>query len=66
MMKFAEVLLLDYFLGEKILAEKGYLIDKVTYLNQPPGVERIVRIKEKAGKCLELLVIYHHDLNVEI
>lgn len=63
-MEFNEVLLLDFSTGRKILEEKGFRIAKVTYLNQPPGIERIVRIKEKANKLLDVLVTYHKDMDL--
>lgn len=53
------ILALSLEKGEKILEEENYNINSLQYLNNPPGDLRIIRVKEKKEKSLDILVAYH-------
>ena len=51
---------LDHFKKEAI--SKGYVIEDILFLNDPPGIARVVRIKERAPKTIHILIAYEKEL----
>ena len=42
--------------------KKGYTITNLCYLNEPPGIPRVVRIKEETPQNIHVLVSYEKQL----
>ncbi|MFZ5943675.1 MAG: hypothetical protein ACOYVD_06175 [Bacillota bacterium] len=60
-MDFENILAMKLVEAKIVLEAEGYAIDKVNFLNQPPGTARIVRVKKTKLNSIELLVTWHED-----
>lgn len=53
---------LEYFRKEAI--SQGYVIEDSDFLNGPPGIARVVRIKEVSPKTIHILIVYEKQLAI--
>lgn len=60
-MDFNELLAMDFDSAQKLLLESGYHIDKIDFLNEPPGSKKVVRVQSSTSKSVNIIVSYHHD-----
>lgn len=58
-MDFNQLLAVEFELAQSILKENGYTIEKLSYLNAPPGSLKIVRVHEVLPNKVEVVVTYH-------
>lgn len=60
-MDFSRFLALELNVAQKMLIHEGYRIEKIEFLNEPPGSLRVVRVQETSVKTVSILAAYHYD-----
>lgn len=60
-MEILDILALTLDEAKKIVKDNNYEIKSLSYINEPPGTERIVRVKVLEEKYLDILVAYHNE-----
>ncbi|SMB94005.1 hypothetical protein SAMN00017405_0131 [Desulfonispora thiosulfatigenes DSM 11270] len=53
------VLALTFKEAQEIINHNGYKIGKISYLNEPSEVMRVIRVKKVDAKILDILIAYH-------
>lgn len=56
-----QLLALEFEVAQRLLKDNGYIIEKMIYLNEPPGSLKVVRLKELASNKVEVVVTYYLD-----
>lgn len=60
-MDFNQLISLELDSVKNILLKKGFHIEKIEYLNEPPGSLRVVRIQQIDADKVKILVFFHYD-----